>query len=56
MRAHTIRGCTANTKLISVYDKNDKHLGYERIDDRADRRQIVRLLNTKNPWEWEYYE
>ena len=45
-----------NTKLIKVFDKHENFLGYEIIDVRLDKHDINKLLNSKYPWKWEYYE
>ena len=41
---------------LAIYDKKDNFLGYEIVDVRFDRHDIIKMLNDKYPWKWEYYE
>ena len=45
-----------NQRTINVFDVKGKFLGNQTFDERFNRHDIIKLLNTKYPWEWEYYE
>lgn len=45
----------SNQRIIKVYGKKDKYLGFETVDVRFNRHDILKLLNSKYPWIWEYY-
>ena len=55
-RIECITKMKSNQRTIIVLDKNNNQIGFEVIDIMRDRHDIIRLLNQKYPWKWEYYE
>jgi len=55
-RNECITKMKSNQRTIIVLDKNNNQIGFEVIDIMRDRHDIIRLLNQKYPWKWEYYE